>query len=225
MTREEELALLIEEQANDDVPWINPEPIVSLSLDQSIPGTDGILFHEAIGVFDDGMPFSGAKGRVRRGMILRFGRVPHGTENGYSNYDCRCPECRKAHNAKFRDWYARNRAREGWHGTIGGYTNHACRCSRCTGAWRRWQRQNKGIRISRPTCPHCKQRFFRGRSDQVWCSASCRDSARRRRNGLTEPTCEHCGNKFPIKTTGGIKRYCSPKCKLAVRNARKRERA
>lgn len=34
-------------------------------------------------------------------------RVPHGTDSGYSNHKCRCPDCTQAHATYIREWRRR----------------------------------------------------------------------------------------------------------------------
>lgn len=73
-------------------------------------------------------------------LTLPLGDPRHGTYNGYSNYDCRCDECRAANAAYQRRADARRAATglpEGdpRHGE-NGYTNYGCRCSTCTEAKR-----------------------------------------------------------------------------------------
>lgn len=103
MTPEEELALLIEEQAKDDVPYLYPERHVSFSLDAVVEGYDGgrSTLGDALGVMPDGeiVCFLPRK----RGRVLSSGI--HGTDSGYTNHRCRCPECRQAHARVRRESY------------------------------------------------------------------------------------------------------------------------
>lgn len=61
---------------------------------------------------------------------------PSGASNGYSNYGCRCPLCKKAHKdyceRKRRDRIARGLAPDDpRHGTYTAYFNWGCRCEKC----------------------------------------------------------------------------------------------
>jgi phosphoribosyl 1,2-cyclic phosphodiesterase len=63
----------------------------------------------------------------------------HGTVGGYTNHDCRCPECTEAFRMGMAKYRARLQARpipEKVHGTNSGYTNYGCRCPECTEAHR-----------------------------------------------------------------------------------------
>lgn len=65
--------------------------------------------------------------------------VPHGTDGGYSNHKCRCPDCRAAHAAYLADYRGRIRASTPFHKIPhgnNGYCNYACRCLTCTDAHR-----------------------------------------------------------------------------------------
>lgn len=80
--------------------------------------------------------------------------VPHGTANGYTNYGCRCDECRVAHNEYYKKMAKgpcpgcggtlSNRHRyklcaacrdaataRSEHGTEGRYIGYHCRCDDC----------------------------------------------------------------------------------------------
>jgi hypothetical protein len=64
----------------------------------------------------------------------------HGTENGYSNLDCRCQPCRDAFAARMRKYKARIRAEHREppeHGTRYAYEFFKCRCARCVDGCRR----------------------------------------------------------------------------------------
>jgi hypothetical protein len=37
----------------------------------------------------------------------RRGSIPHGTQNGYANWACRCTRCREAHREHVQEWRAR----------------------------------------------------------------------------------------------------------------------
>src|SRR5207248_6138652 len=87
VTSDEELALLIEEQRKDDTYYVEPQMI----------GRFKVISLEAMGEprRHDLNPV------VRRGMFRGgcLAAIPHGTYNGYHNYECRCIPCRNAHNA------------------------------------------------------------------------------------------------------------------------------
>lgn len=64
----------------------------------------------------------------------------HGTQNGYTNYGCRCSECRSAWAKSVEEAKERRASRpvpEHVHGTSNGYGNYKCRCEPCTAAWTR----------------------------------------------------------------------------------------
>jgi hypothetical protein len=67
-------------------------------------------------------------------------RIPHGTDNAYLHYGCRCGECTEAHRLEQVEVKARRVAKGRKypalipHGTAGGYTNWNCRCAECTEA-------------------------------------------------------------------------------------------
>lgn len=61
----------------------------------------------------------------------------HGTSNGYTNYGCRCEDCKTAHATTTRE---RKAARpplapdDPRHGLRSSYGNHKCRCDLCRAA-------------------------------------------------------------------------------------------
>lgn len=68
--------------------------------------------------------------------------APHGTENGYKNYKCRCGPCRTAQAVCVRNERARRathadivdgrrHVHTAPHGSLSGYDNHGCRCDSC----------------------------------------------------------------------------------------------
>ena len=79
----------------------------------------------------------------------------HGTLNGYTNYHCKCEDCRAVGRKHFRE-AAQRRRRDGLpaghplHGTEGGYSNYACRSDPCAEArkaysaeWRQRRREER----------------------------------------------------------------------------------
>lgn len=63
--------------------------------------------------------------------------VPHRTVTGYTNWRCRCPDCRLAmadYRWRLRQSYAETPPADIPHGTINGYNNYACRCVKCRAA-------------------------------------------------------------------------------------------
>lgn len=60
--------------------------------------------------------------------------LPHRTVTAYTNWRCRCPDCRAAmagYRQRLRQSYAEAPPADIPHGTIGGYDNYACRCEEC----------------------------------------------------------------------------------------------
>lgn len=110
MTPEEELALLIEEQAKDDVPYLYPERHVAFSLDAVVEGFDGgrATFGDAVGVMPDGEVICFLP--RKRGRTLGSGI--HGTDSGYTNHRCRCSQCRQAHARVRRESYRKLAVRQ-----------------------------------------------------------------------------------------------------------------
>ena len=119
MTRDEELALLIEEQRKDDTSIASPEPhkglsFISLDSESSGEHNGGLPAiredYLAGEVYDfDAMIESGdyeAPGEIvgfidvrpSRGYVMRI--IKHGTWDGYSNRGCRCDRCKAAATAK-----------------------------------------------------------------------------------------------------------------------------
>lgn len=110
MTREEELALLIEEQRKDDTHVQQPQYFGRhwvTSLDSAAGTHDDEKWDWLVGLeHEENVPGAPAEIRTRhyfrpdgrhgsdRGGVLI--QIPHGTDNGYNNYRCRCPECRAA---------------------------------------------------------------------------------------------------------------------------------
>jgi len=50
------------------------------------------------------------KGGTKLRIFPGDGDHRHGTENGYSNLGCHCPECREAHRLHYKEQRDRNRA-------------------------------------------------------------------------------------------------------------------
>lgn len=112
---------------------------------------------------------SGASSRfkITKARLLLFGGAPlveyvaerdetmlapndprHGTENGYQNHGCRCPECGLAHRLynriKRQERFARGLdPGDPRHGTDNGYTNYGCRCPECVQARAIWYAMRK----------------------------------------------------------------------------------
>lgn len=114
MTPEEELALLIEEQRQDDTHIVWPDrkqpdrSMKTISLDALAPGMHGATFGDLIGVDEDGEIIS----FLPRSRGFAMGRhIPHGTPGGYTNHGCKCPRCTAAQSARHREWYRKNRLR------------------------------------------------------------------------------------------------------------------
>jgi hypothetical protein len=42
----------------------------------------------------------------RNYIAHRTGPIPHGTQNAYANYRCRCGECTQAHREHMAEWRA-----------------------------------------------------------------------------------------------------------------------
>lgn len=79
--------------------------------------------------------------------------IPHGTTGGYTNYLCRCDDCRQAWNAYIR---ARSeKIRRDWDGTVdpslkhgleSTYQSKGCRCKDCLDGHARRARQTNAIK-------------------------------------------------------------------------------
>lgn len=79
----------------------------------------------------------------------------HGTASGYTNYGCRCDECRAANTEQKRRWKARQTplpAGDWRHGTDG-YSNYRCRCDICQEAWRLKTRADQAARVAKGLPP------------------------------------------------------------------------
>lgn len=115
MTREEELALLIEEQRKDDTTRIWPEHFVALSLDAAVSMDDGDVFTlgSFVGVDEDGEIVSYLRPRGPFFRPMNENESWHGTMGGYTNYRCRCPRCRQANTDHCRAYRRRKRAESG----------------------------------------------------------------------------------------------------------------
>jgi hypothetical protein len=78
--------------------------------------------------------------RARRARLKAAAeQAPHGTVDGYTNWMCRCEQCRSAMTAAHADWRSRARTRQlpsGAHGRNDTYNNYSCRCEPCMTAHR-----------------------------------------------------------------------------------------
>jgi hypothetical protein len=76
--------------------------------------------------------------RARRARLKAIAaEAPHGTTDGYTNWMCRCDDCRKAMTAAHLDWRQRVKERPiapEMHGRANTYNNYGCRCAPCTTA-------------------------------------------------------------------------------------------
>jgi hypothetical protein len=122
--------------------------------------------------------------------------TPHGTNNGYAHYGCRCAECRAAHAAYYRthqriryrrkkglpdDYAFPARTKELIHGTHDGYVNRGCRCDECKAAAAGYRagRFKNGI-CAAPGC-----------DATIWTSMKGRTGLCRRCSSLARRTAEH----------------------------------
>jgi len=96
MTPEEELELLIQEQARDDETWIIRHPENIASLDSPRMGGEGTN-HDFIGVDEDGHIFSFLENPI---SPWAHNSLKHGY-GGYTKYGCRCRKCKDG-NAAYR---------------------------------------------------------------------------------------------------------------------------
>lgn len=126
MTREQELDLLIREQAADDTHRQDHETRGGVSLDA--PASGGTVGSEYVGydpweLVDDCIDLGLDPAEVaysgpiveemprRRGDVLTDPQsLPHGTKNGYVNHKCRCPHCTTAWNEYMAAYRARKAA-------------------------------------------------------------------------------------------------------------------
>lgn len=70
---------------------------------------------------------------MRDGQLIPMPESAHGTDGGYTNWNCRCDDCRDAH-ADCKVLANRRRASrrpDHVHGTWNGYVNYLCRCDAC----------------------------------------------------------------------------------------------
>lgn len=71
-------------------------------------------------------------------------QVKHGSVNAYSNYQCHCPDCRKAWAEKARENRARRKAggvpTNVQHGRYSTRVNYGCPCAPCKAAAAQYQR-------------------------------------------------------------------------------------
>lgn len=78
----------------------------------------------------------------------------HGTEGGYTNQRCRCPDCTAANTAAVLNRKARREPLppdDPRHGTPNGYTNHGCHCDHCRAAAATAAREQYARRKARDT--------------------------------------------------------------------------
>ena len=128
MTREQELELLMQEQAADDTPYLTT-PGWQVSLDAPV---------------DDG---HGTASSVGAEMV---GRDPWPLVE--AAVDLRLDPAELAYAGDLVDYLPPRRGealsdpRKIPHGTAGGYTNHKCKCSRCRGAYAALRRQGRAAR-------------------------------------------------------------------------------
>jgi hypothetical protein len=109
MTREEELELLIAEQAADDTYHIR-QPEGVLSLQSAAPAAFEGTIEDYIGVDETGSLVSFLP-RVEE-SLFSVGFV-HGTLTAYKKRKCRCTKCRAA-NAEWKRNHARAQRRVRW---------------------------------------------------------------------------------------------------------------
>lgn len=179
VTREEEIQRLIEEQAEDDAEQIvYPEykgRHRNMSLD--VTGDEGgsvdiagvyYDFEEMIEQGDPGLEGEvvtphllnpkGRHGQKYGGVLVE---IPHGTYNGYHNYQCRCDACRATSTPTQRMYREKRLAQpvpERVHGTYNGYKNYACRCDECVEAHKLYQREYRRRRPRKPLTPEARAR-------------------------------------------------------------------
>lgn len=72
----------------------------------------------------------------------------HGTTSTYTNYGCRCDDCRVAWSAYMRTASKRRHERglepgDPRHGKASSYSNYRCRCGACRDAWAAYQRSRR----------------------------------------------------------------------------------
>lgn len=187
MTRDEELAKLIEEQRKDDLNFmVRHEGRGSISLDAR--NGDGFSFDSLFGRTMDGELVTFL--RPRRGEILNGGASYHGTESGYRNQGCRCGRCRQAHSdatSKRAKRRRRNRPNLPCPVCAAPYLPFGTRqyCSpQCSAVAR--LRRRKGIAVSDPTreCLGCGATFTTRQTRQVYCSPSCGQKHYRSRQAI-----------------------------------------
>lgn len=98
----------------------------------------------------------------------------HGTNTGYTNYECRCPRCKKAR-SEYRAEARRKKLievasradRDGrgqsiQHGKEANYTSGRCLCSACKGAATDARRRRRKEKLER------EQQEARRRIDEQW---------------------------------------------------------
>jgi len=132
MTPEQELALLIQEQADDDTSYASTERGREWSLDAPAPGSDGgsvgdemvgrdpwSLVDDAIdlGLDPTEVAYAGdivdsipSRGGLFGGGLVDPNAIPHATAGAYQNHKCRCVPCTKAWATYKRERRAAKRA-------------------------------------------------------------------------------------------------------------------
>lgn len=60
-------------------------------------------------------------------------------------------------------------------------------------------------------CEYCGNEFKRKSPNQKFCSANCREKARRQIE-IVKRKCKNCGKEFEVNSTNGMKQYCSKHC-------------
>lgn len=79
------------------------------------------------------------------------GDVPHGTNTGYTSYQCRCDECKNARKVYMNEYRVRRREQTAYedipHGSEHGYKFYTCRCDECVKAHRNHKARERRGRI------------------------------------------------------------------------------
>ena len=93
---EGEIKRLVDEQAKDDTYRIEHEYMGRFRTLSLSTGMNGDWL--AVDIEGRRIPPHDINPRPRRGMYCGGGltQIPHGTYNGYKNYECRCPMCVRA---------------------------------------------------------------------------------------------------------------------------------
>lgn len=91
-----------------------------------------------------GDPLGGGPGKP--GARTRF--YTHGTITAYTDFGCRCADCREANRVACRQARLKRLSRpipESVHGTMNGYNQYECRCPRCMQASRDYRQAMKKV--------------------------------------------------------------------------------